>query len=154
MAYSEDDGLWFDAAVHGWGDGFDGTDYKKLPKYVFADAAGTYEVTFKLVEWSESGQVGEPIATRTATITVIRQEMAEEINKAKAAIKPSWEVGGVEPVDGDEALPSGVENVDYKVTIKTSYDDKEAAQASGRTVTTLFTIPDGVTVWYPVWKGS
>ncbi|NLY71764.1 MAG: leucine-rich repeat domain-containing protein, partial [Clostridiales bacterium] len=153
-AYSEDDGLWFDAAVHGWGDGFELTpDYKKTTEvYVFADAAGTYEVTFKLVEWSESGQVGEPIATRTATITVISQEMAEEINKAKAAIKPSWEVGGVEPVDGDEALPSGVENVDYKVTIKTSYDDKEAAQASGRTVTTLFTIPDGVTVWYPVWK--
>jgi hypothetical protein len=152
-AYSADDGLWFDAAVHGWGSGFPITaDYDvTTPIYVFADTAGTYEVTFKLVEWSESGQVGEPITTITATITVISQEMANAINAAKNAIKPSWAVDSVEPVD-DEALPSGVENVDYKVTIKTSYVNKGEAQASGRTVTTLFTIPDGVTVWYPVWE--
>ena len=152
-AYSADDGLWFDAAVHGWGSGFPITaDYNvTTPIYVFADTAGTYEVTFKLVEWSESGQVGEPITTITATITVISQEMANAINAAKNAIKPSWAVDRVEPVD-DEALPSGVENVDYKVTIKTSYENKGEAQASGRTVTTLFTIPDGVTVWYPVWE--
>ena len=57
-AYSADDGLWFDAAVHGWGSGFPITaDYNvTTPIYVFADTAGTYEVTFKLVEWSESGQ--------------------------------------------------------------------------------------------------
>lgn len=152
-AYSADDGKWFDAAVTGWGSGFELTPNYGVTTlvYVFADTAGTYEVTFKLVEWSENAQVGEPITTVTATITVISQEMAAAINAAKNAIKPSWAVDSVEPVD-DEALPSGVENVDYKVTIKTSYEDKTAAQASGRTVTTLFTIPDGVTVWYPVWE--
>ena len=144
-AYSAADTKWFDAAVYGWGSGFAITpDYDvTTPIYVFADKAGTYTVTFNLVDLDNDNKV---IATKTETITVISKEDA-----AKAAIKPSWKINPIERVEGD--LPAGIEDsVDYKVTIETSYEDKEAAQASGRTVTTFFTIPEKVTVYYPVWE--
>jgi hypothetical protein len=78
-AYSADDGKWFDAAVHGWGSGFAITpDYDiTTDVYVFADTAGTYTVTFKLVDLDNEDT---EIATETVTITVISQEEA-----AKAA---------------------------------------------------------------------
>ena len=52
-------------------------------------------------------------------------EISEEKSIAKAAIKPSWEVKSVEVAGTD--LPEGVSEVDYKLTIKTTYADKEAA---------------------------
>ncbi len=69
-AYSADDGKWFDAAVHGWGSGFPiAADYDvTTPIYVFADTAGTYEVTFKLVDLDNESAV---IAEKTETITVV-----------------------------------------------------------------------------------
>ncbi len=69
-AYSEDDESWFDASVHGWGSGFPiAADYDvTTPIYVFADTAGTYEVTFKLVDLNNERAV---IAEKTETITVL-----------------------------------------------------------------------------------
>jgi len=69
-AYSADDGKWFDAAVHGWGSEFTITpDYEVTTDvYVFADIAGTYEVTFELVDLDNSEEV---IATKTETIKVL-----------------------------------------------------------------------------------
>jgi hypothetical protein len=149
------DKAWFDLVQTGWGTpgtGFSQQADESSPMqvYVFADTPGIYTVTFTAVDTSDPSNE-TVIATGTTTVEVISREVVEAIKAAKAAIKPSWAVDKVEPVD-DEALPGGVENADYKVTIKTSYENKEAAQASGRTVTTLFTVPDGVTVWYPVWE--
>lgn len=80
---------------------------------------------------------------------------AAEKAEAKAAIKPGWEILSVETaknVLAPESLPEGVDSsAEYKATIKTSFDTKASAQDSGRTVTTLFTVPSGATVWYPVW---
>lgn len=95
----------------------------------------------------------EGIISNIVETTLVAKPVTEQ-DVAIAAIKPSWALGGIEPVDDNALLPDGVGNVDFKVTIKTSYENKEAAQASGRTVTTLFTIPDGVTVWYPVWENG
>jgi hypothetical protein len=69
-AYSADDGKWFDAAVHGWGSGFPiAADYDvTTPIYVFADTAGTYEVTFKLVDLDNGDAV---ITEDTVSITVV-----------------------------------------------------------------------------------
>lgn len=75
---------------------------------------------------------------------------------AKKAIKPGCEIDvyvemSAREEDG-EGLPEGVSNVDYKVFLATWYENREAAINSGRTVTTLLTIPAGVTVYYPVWE--
>lgn len=76
---------------------------------------------------------------------------------AKKAIKPRIEIAEIEGLEVDvdglpEGLPEGVSNVDYRVLIETIYENREAAVNSGRTVTTLLTIPAGVTVYYPVWE--
>lgn len=75
---------------------------------------------------------------------------------AKQAIKPICEIDVFKEMsareEDGEGLPEGVSNVDYKVFLATWYENLEAAVNSGRSVTTLFTIPDGVTVYYPVWK--
>jgi parallel beta-helix repeat protein len=69
-AYSAEDGKWFNAAVTGWGSGFPiAADYNvTTPVYVFADQAGTYQVTFKLADLDNDSAV---LAEKTATITVI-----------------------------------------------------------------------------------
>lgn len=79
---------------------------------------------------------------------------AADKSAAKAVIKPSWAVKNVEKVD---ELPFDTTETDsslFEVTITTSYADIKAASESGRSVTTFFTVPEGVTVWYPVWDGS
>ncbi|HOR42538.1 MAG TPA: hypothetical protein PK111_05205 [Atribacterota bacterium] len=102
-----------------------------------------------------------------------------EVSKQKAAldaIQPSWEITGIKGICDDDSqcdpskldevmtrdkLPSELKNengvdVDYQVTIKTSYEgmDSWGDAIKARNVTTYFTIPEGVTVWYPVWENS
>lgn len=69
-AYSADDEMWFDAAVHGWGSGFPiSADYDvTTPIHVFADTAGTYEVKFKLVDLNRDNEI---ITEKTESITVV-----------------------------------------------------------------------------------
>jgi len=94
---------------------------------------------------------------------------------ARAAIKPSWKIDSIKGICTDNypyddtksdqvmkesdlpgALKNNGEDIDigYQVTIKTSYADSDewTGEVEARTVTTYFTVPEGVTVWYPVWE--
>jgi hypothetical protein len=106
-------------------------------------------------KWIKVEVTGTKDAKTIQASAVVGPIVTQEQGDAIAAINPGWSLDKIEVADTGD-LPEGVSNVDYKITIKTSYDTKESAQESGRTATTYFTIPEDFigTIWYPVWDNS
>ena len=110
-AYSADDEKWFNAAVTGWGSGFKlSHDYNvTTPIYVFTDTAGTYEVTFKLVDLDNNEEV---IAEKTATITVVEALPEQSTYKLTyTGLAESYTVGELVTGDTQEEINAAVEAV-------------------------------------------
>lgn len=147
-----------------WGpsDGFDiDAGYEATtPWTVTFSKIGEYTVTVSLIEAPDGDIIADTIAVFTVNVV-------SEKDATIAAIKPGWEIISIKGIcesteNCDEEymdevlaksdLPDALQSEDsvgYEMTIRTSYANKAAAQNSGRSVTTLFTIPEGVTVWYP-----
>ena len=130
---SVQDKKWYDTVVTGWGSkgtGFklDPDEASEMDVYLFADKAGTYNLTFKAVDTSKDD---EPvIATGTATVTVVLPP-----------ISVSYSASDVTVVEAPEGFHSDYAAGDilYKVAITADFGDEEAvaaAQASGRSVLT------------------
>ena len=123
----------------------------------YANITGATGKTYKLSTTDKNKYIkvkvtGKDDYTGTETSDAVGPVVTAEVAEAKAAIKPSWEIKEIEGIynyEGNLPKPNGVDDAEYRMTIKTTYADKSAAQASGRTVTTYFTAPTGVTVWYP-----
>ncbi|MDD2435694.1 MAG: hypothetical protein PHO63_05550, partial [Bacilli bacterium] len=92
----------------------------------------------------------------TATITVaVKQLSLEEENAAIEAISVSYTIG--EPIKVTDSIPGitvGENQLLYKVVITPQFANLETAQASGRSVNTIFNISTpNVTVYYSFWDG-
>ncbi len=111
-------------------------------KFTFSEA-GDYTIDFRLTDLDTDVVIAEG----SQVVTVISEQDA-----AKAAIKPSWaieEIEGIHNYGSTLETPAGVDGAEYRIRISTVYEDRSNTQASGRTVTTYFTVPHGVTAWYP-----
>ena len=89
------------------------------------------------------------------------EQVRANSGSSEPTITPNWTIESVKHVTNPFdpiALPSWVDSdVDYEVTIKTTFDDEvyNYNNEGGITVNTIMTIPEWVKVWYPYtedWK--
>jgi len=107
---------------------------------------GIYTLKFSKLGYKESYAFVDMLAD------IVEFEVSKEKSETRDAIKPNWSIVG--PVVAGEDLPAGAQDAGYRLTLKTTYEDKQSAQASGRSVLTIFSMPsiEGITMYLPIWE--